>query len=287
MLTGALAFTGNDTCRDLTDYSDLTYINQTVTVCHTELKKTCTNKTEEECMDVTELECEVELFTNCSTDWNTLEVTKSQPATLSKTLPTCTKQSRKEKHEKTDYDCKMVTKKQCTTLWEVVNGEKVWAGNDDDCKDVTWEECSPVTVEVEWDVPFMNCINTTYSYLSYEDTTTEVMADTMDCKVLPRTVCKPRPVKKCDSITFTTCSKKPVEECHEEMVPSPSKEKIHRQWCLFGQYQGRFGEERPEPVDTGYNAGRTNRATDTNDTEEEFNSISGVVDLKIGDLLVR
>ena len=78
----------------------------------------------------------------------------------------------------------------------------------------------------------MNCINTTYSYLSYEDTTTEVMADTMDCKVLPRTVCKPRPVKKCDSITFTTCSKKPVEECHEEMVPSPSKEKIHRQYFL-------------------------------------------------------
>ena len=274
-------------CRDLSDYGDLNVVNEPVSVCSSKMEKTCEERTERQCMEVMELECDVELFTNCSMAWTTLEVKESKPATLTKTLPTCTKEYRKEKHEKTHYDCKMVTKKQCTTLWEVVNGEKVWAGNDDDCRDVTWEECNPITVEVEWEVPFMNCINTTYSYLSYEDTTTEVMADTMDCKVLPRTVCKPRPVKKCDSITFTTCSKKPVEECHEEMVPCPSKEKIHRQWCLFGQYQGRFGEERPEPVDTGYKAGRTNRATDTNDTEEEFNSISGVVDLKIGDLLVR
>ena len=207
MLTGALAFTGNDTCRDLTDYSDLTYINQTVTVCHTELKKTCTNKTEEECMDVTELECEVELFTNCSTDWNTLEVTKSQPATLSKTLPTCTKQYRTEEHEKTHYECKNVTKQHCTSLWEEdENGKKVWAGNDDDCRDVTWEECKPVTKVVEWEVPFMNCTDQEYPYMSFENTTIEVMADTMDCRVEKRVVCTPKTGSKCAKITFSTCT---------------------------------------------------------------------------------
>ena len=35
------------------------------------------------------------------------------------------------------------------TLWELdEDGDKVWAGNDGDCKDVTWEECSPVSKEV-------------------------------------------------------------------------------------------------------------------------------------------
>ena len=96
-------------------------------------------------------------------------------------------------------------------------------------------ECYPVTVQVELELPFMNCTDTEYPYLSYETTTATVMADTMDCKVEKRAVCKPRTVTKCSSIRFTTCSEAPVEECREETVPRPSKEKIHRQWCLYGE----------------------------------------------------
>ena len=245
----------DDSCRDLTDYGDLITVDEEVDVCSYEMKKDCPETTESHCMEVTELECDVELFTDCTIDWTKHEVKESKPATLTKTLPTCTKEFRKEKHEKTHYDCKMVTKKHCTTLWEIVNGLKVWAGNDDDCKDVTWEECSPVTVEVEWDVPFMNCINTTYSYLSYEDTTIEVMADTMDCKVESRAVCKPKTSTKCSSITFQTCSEKPVETCKPEVVPCPSKEVIHKQWCLFGQgEQPSDGPSTSATPSEGFNA---------------------------------
>merc|ERR1711988_207990 len=222
-------------CRDLTDYGDLTTVDEEVNVCSYEMKKDCPETTESHCMEVTELECDVELFTDCTIDWTKHEVKESMPATLTKTLPTCTKEFRTEKHEKTHYDCHMVTKQHCTTLWEIVNGKKVWAGNDDDCRDVTWEECNPVTVEVEWEVPFMNCTDNEYPYVSYENTTTEVMADTMDCEVLKRPVCRPRKMNKCSSITFQTCSEKPVETCKPKTVPCPSKDKIHRQWCLFGQ----------------------------------------------------
>ena len=72
-----------------------------------------------------------------------------------------------EYHNKTIYDCKNVTKRHCTTLWTANDaGEKVksdnsmnhpfllcdflqaWSGNEDDCKDVTWEECNPLEKKV-------------------------------------------------------------------------------------------------------------------------------------------
>ena len=209
MLGGVLANTGADhdnLCRDLTDYGDLTYINETVTVCSSKLEKICEEKTKEKCMEVTEMDCEVELFTDCSMNMKPLEIEQSKPATLTKTLPSCTKEFRKEKHEKTHYECQEVTRQHCTTLWKIINGAKVWAGNEDDCKDVTWEECNPVTVEVEWEVPFMNCTDKEYPYVSYENTTTEVMADTMDCRVEKRVVCTPKSGSKCANITFSTCT---------------------------------------------------------------------------------
>ena len=192
-------------CRDLTDYGDLTYINETINVCTSELKKTCVDKTEEMCMDVTHMDCDVELFTDCAMDWTTHDVVESKPTTLTKHLPTCTKLTRPEEQEKVHYERKNVTKQHGTSLWKVVNGEKVWAGNDD-CKDVTWEECEPIPVKVEWEVPYMECITTPHSYLSYENVTRPVMADTMECTVEKRVVCKPRKENKCASITYTTCS---------------------------------------------------------------------------------
>ena len=195
----------NNLCRDLTDFGDLTYINETVQVCTSTLEKKCDPITVKECLDVTEMLCEVELFTDCAMDWTTHNLTESRPTTLNKTLSTCEKIFKVEQHEKIHYECKNVTKQHCTSLWKVVNGEKVWAGNDD-CKDVTWEECEPIPVKVEWEVPYMECITTPHSYLSYENVTRPVMADTMECRVEKRVVCKPRKENKCASITYTTCS---------------------------------------------------------------------------------
>ena len=84
-----------------------------------------------------------------------------------KELKNCTKEMVIEYHNKTIYDCKNVTKRHCTTLWTANDaGEKVssdntkdhpfllcdflqvWSGNEDDCKDVTWEECNPLEKKV-------------------------------------------------------------------------------------------------------------------------------------------
>ena len=84
----------------------------------------------------------------------------------SKDLKNCTKEMVIEYHNKTIYDCKNVTKRHCTTLWTANDaGEKVklklflfpvilvlfqvWSGNEDDCRDVTWEECNPIEKKVK------------------------------------------------------------------------------------------------------------------------------------------
>ena len=61
LLEAVLASSDKSFCRDLTDYGELTYINQTVNVCSYELEKTCQNKTETLCSPVTETDCEVGL----------------------------------------------------------------------------------------------------------------------------------------------------------------------------------------------------------------------------------
>ena len=193
-------------CRDLTDYGDLTTVDEEVNVCSYEMKKDCPETTESHCMEVTELECDVELFTDCSIDWTKHKVKESKPATLTKTLPTCTKEFRKEKHEKTHYDCHMVTKQHCTTLWTVNKwGEKVWGGTDD-CRNVTWEECEEVVKNVTLMVPVMKCVEETHPHLDYRPLARNVTARRTECRVRAEQVCVPETTSKCGSVRYKVCN---------------------------------------------------------------------------------
>ena len=121
-------------------------------------------------------------------------------------LKNCTKDMVVEYHNKTIYDCRNVTKRHCTTLWTVnERGEKIWAGNEDDCRDVTWEECSPVIKTVPMAVAQMVCDSVPVNYFDYENTTNPRMADSLDCTVDKRVVCSPVTSSKCAEITYTKC----------------------------------------------------------------------------------
>ena len=131
-------------------------------------------------------------------------MTVSRPVMEMKTLPLCEKTEVVEDHNKTRYNCENVTRQQCTSLWKMVNGEKVWAGNDD-CRDVTWEECSPVIKTVPMAVAQMVCDSVPVNYFDYENTTNPRMADSLDCTVDKRVVCSPVTSSKCADITYTKC----------------------------------------------------------------------------------
>ena len=73
----------------------------------------------------------------------------------------------------------------------------MWAGNEDDCREVTWEECSPVEKTVPMSVARMICVDmpvrslikcdldifSKVTYSEYANATSLHMADTMDCSV--------------------------------------------------------------------------------------------------------
>merc|ERR1712036_14266 len=166
-------------CRPLEDYGPREDIMEERKVCKTSFTKDCQPVTESDCMEVTELRCELELTTNCSMDWTMKDSIESLMSVKTKDLKNCTKEMVIEYHNKTIYDCKNVTKRHCTTLWTVNDlGEKVWAGNEDDCRDVTWEECNPVEKKVPKSVAQMVCEDSPVSYFDYENTTTTTTTTT-------------------------------------------------------------------------------------------------------------
>ena len=131
---------------------------------------------------------------------------ESMMVTKSKDIKKCKEDRVVEYHDKTIYECENVTKQHCTTLWTINDeGEKVWAGTEDDCRDVTWEECNPVEKKVPMSVAKMDCLDEPVTYFDYENTTMERMADRMDCTVDKRPVCEPVTTKKCAETTYTRC----------------------------------------------------------------------------------
>lgn len=175
-----------------------------------------------------------------------------------KELKNCTKSMAAELHTQTVYDCANVTKQHCTTLWTTNSeGERLWAGTDDDCREVTWEECKPVEKEVPMVVAQMECVPVPVRYADYENTTTEAIADTIDCSVHKKPVCEPMTSKKCAETTYTRCEEVPDTVCSLVEIPVPSQEKLHKQWCLFDQVEGEL------------------------DFAKEVSKISGSVDLQL------
>ena len=104
------------------------------------------------------------------------------------------------------YECRNVTKQHCTTLWKLNDlGRKVWAGNEDDCREVTWEECNPAVKNITIMVPEMKCQEEKELYVDFESDKKELMADVMECRVKKRTVCRPVARRKCTELQFPVC----------------------------------------------------------------------------------
>ena len=211
-------------CRPLEDYGPRYDRMEERSVCETHFQKSCQPVRVSDCMNVTELQCEVSsqlasvytgnmrivqvnLFTTCSMNWTMKDNVESVMRVNTVELKNCTKDMVVEYHNKTIYDCRNVTKRHCTTLWTVnEQGEKIWAGNEDDCRDVTWEECKPQTVSVQWLVPQMNCTAQAFTYLTFQNQTNIVKTEEESCTVEKRTVCERVNRKACSMINFKNCT---------------------------------------------------------------------------------
>ena len=148
---------------------------------------------------------QVELFKKCVSTQEDHTVIVSKPEMEMKTLPWCDKIEVLQDHNKTTYKCNNVTKQHCTSLWKIVNGAKVWAGNDD-CRNVTWEECKPTIKTVKWMVPSMNCTPEPFTFLTFKNETTDLTTENQTCTVEKKPVCYKVPRRSCGSIVVHNCT---------------------------------------------------------------------------------
>ena len=141
--------------------------------------------------------------------------------------------------------------------FNILFSPKVWAGNED-CEDVTWQECKLVEQTVDFTLPKVECEDSgnAIPYMRFVDTNKTQMINKMVCEVsnkllgmsrlylmkinLLRSVsfqvkssqsCKPAVSTKCASIEYQECSEAPVESCEERDVSEP------QQVCYFKLYQ--------------------------------------------------
>ena len=176
------------------------------------------------------------LVPSCKLTPGSLEAIRSTVNLSEVMLHTCSKEEARELHTMTVYECENVTKTHCTTLWDIdENGEKVWAGNDGDCKDVTWEECHPVPKEVPVLVPYMNCTEYPVNFVDVVNATTELPTSKFDCEVRPIQECKSKTSTKCGSVTYQKCSEVPELVCDPVTIIVPKQEQLHKKWCQFDQ----------------------------------------------------
>ena len=133
-----------------------------------------------------------------------VQLNECHSVAANKTLKTCVKVVKPKVHTKEVYECHDVTKQHCTTVWEVLKGQKVWTGNND-CKNVTWEECKAVERNVTFMVPTMDCTDETHAYMDYEPKPrTEPLRKT-ECQGKKEQVCVPITTKSCDTIRYKVC----------------------------------------------------------------------------------
>ena len=223
-------------CKPLIDYSQRFDKVENRTICATVIKKVVQEVTEMGCLDVVSIECDVVVVPDCTTTTTEEMSMMDIPVIANATLKKCNKTTVMKPHVKEVYECHNVTKTHCTTLWKLDDkGMKVWAGNEDDCKEVTWEECHPVNKTVQFPEPDMECDDISVPYNDVGVMTGRINLTSTDCKVTAQQICKPVQQQKCDGITYTRITEVPEKVCKVIPIMVPTQEKIHKEWCLFNQ----------------------------------------------------
>lgn len=222
-------------CVDVSTYGPVAFKNVTVQVCDSTFPKTCEDKTDQVCLEVTEMNCDVEAYTDCTMSMEEVPYKSYDMVMGTYNSKTCTESTEIVQHTKTAPDCRNVTRQNCITKWEIdSNGKKVWAGNED-CEDVTWQECKLVERTVDFTVPKVDCLDdgNPIPYMRFADTNKTQMLNKMTCEVKSAQSCKPVTSTKCASITYQECSQAAVEKCIDRDGNEPGQERQHKQKCIL------------------------------------------------------
>ena len=129
--------------------------------------------------------------------------------------------------------CVNVTKKQCDTKWEInADGEKVWAGNDN-CHDVTWQDCTLEEREVTIEVPTFDCAlaENPIVFQNVRHQPAEFTVVKRECKPIAKPVCSVTMERRCKEVEWDDCVENVESNCFDALFKIPFQEFNHLIRC--------------------------------------------------------
>jgi len=171
------------------------------------------------------------------------------------------------KHTKLRPNCVDRTSENCVQVWKTLaDGRKV-REKTNDCKTVTWRDCSLQEYEQDFEVPKVDCKPVReIPYQTCVKEEKEFMLNRLDCKVKSTANCEPVQVTKCASIKYMKCAEVPTNTCAGVTVREPYQELDHKEWCLFPN------EDEGTPVDVSFGSASPNHDShhhDHSNTQDE------------------
>ena len=224
---------GPDKCADVSRFK-LTYETTTDQICSFKVVRECTPRSEQVCVEIPKTECSMVAGYTCDSyereEYVRCDTTEKKTFTPKK----CWKDGVKILTEiKKAPHCEQVTKQQCDSKWEINEyGQKEFATNEN-CKDVTWEDCKLVDKKVEEEVEVYKCDDdATQTYLEPVVKEDEVISRWEECHEKGGSVCSVNSSTECTTVEWTDCEEKVLEECQEMTIKVPHQEYDHLLRCI-------------------------------------------------------
>ena len=224
-----------ENCVDISRYSDILYEESTHDVCTYRVASACSKSMSSACVSIPIEKCTVVGYANCQAETFT-ELLRDDMGETQSFIPKKCHQSGEEtlvEYHKTPV-CEPVTKEQCDSKW-VVNefGEKVWAGNEN-CKDVTWEDCKLESIPHPIVVPTYTCQDkAVIQYTKPTFSEIDVTAYTAKCQAAAFADCSTNYVQECVELEYEECTDSFEEVCFGAMTfRIPFQEYDHRLKCI-------------------------------------------------------
>jgi hypothetical protein len=228
----------DDNCVDISKYGPVQYNESTPEICSYKMKTACTKRSREVCITVPITECHVVGYTHCENTPSTITARDDSMESEQFTQQNCVISSEKKviSEVKKMPVCKNVTKQQCDTKW-VINeqGEKVWAGNEN-CEEVTWEDCTLEDKVVTQEVDVWECTPDTepIAYQTAIINTVDVTFSDRVCEARANPVCSQTSEVKCKTVEWEDCFDTVTPNCISAHFKIPYQEYDHRLRCSVG-----------------------------------------------------
>ena len=222
----------DDQCIDISRYLPVQYTVKTPELCSYKLDKACTRESKEICLDVDITECDIVAFPECEDKQSTQLVRDDTLQDEHFTQQVCNRGKKFLTEVKKMPVCRTLTKQQCDSTWVVdEQGEKVWAGNEN-CQDVSWEDCTLEDQIVTQDVEVWECNPgrpTVYQVPVVHNV--EVTITESWCKSKAKPKCSTTKQRRCKTVEWQDCAEKVIPNCNRFTVKVPYQEFDHRLRC--------------------------------------------------------